>query len=155
MERIEIITSKDFEEHELSEIKALFEGMSSQVSIDNKRMIGKSLEEQLPSAIWAFVYFAAGAVFSGFFGQAGSDSYNKLKETIKKLSSGKRRGKPIQVRIHLRQSGSNDVIVPIPDDPLELEPALDSLPKFIEANPNLNGWIFFQSGSWKKFSDLH
>lgn len=155
MEKIEILTSKDFEEHELNEIKALFEGLSSQVSIDNKRMIRESVEEQLPSAIWAFVYFAAGAVFSGFFGQAGSDAYNKLKETIKKLGTKKRKGKPVQVRVHLRQSGSNDVIIPIPDDPLELEPAFDSLPKFIEANPNLNGWIFFENGGWKKFSDLH
>ena len=119
MEKIEIITSRDFSNSELDNIKQDFADLTPDIRIDNQRMIRESVETSLPPAIWIFIYFATGAVLTGFFAKAGSDAYDTLKKAVKKLANQNKNGKPIQVRLHLRPDNSRDIIVPIPDNPTD------------------------------------
>ena len=149
---IEVITSKDFDESDLGEIKQLFEDVSFEIRIDNERMSRKSMEP--PPAIWVTVFipaalWVANQFFSGFFNRMGGDAYDKFKDVIKKVLEKRKRDQDTQLRIHVRKD-KNMIIVPLPDDKDELKIALDTLPKFLDDNPDLNEWINFENGEWKR-----
>ena len=154
---IEVITSKDFDDSDLGEIKQLFSDKGFDIEIDNVRMIRESMVP--PPAIWIDLIMAGGAIaatafFTGFFNKMGADAYDNFKQIVKKILEKRKRGELTQLRIHVKK-GQQRIIVPIPDGTGEQEQALDTLPEFLDKNPDLNEWIVFENGVWNKQSDLH
>lgn len=150
--KIEILVSKDYDVTEMGEISQLFKSAGYESEIYNNRMKRTSVEEGIPPAIWLFVTFASAAVLTGFFNKAGEDAWSKLKEIIKKLTKEKN-GQDPQIRLHAKTNG-REIIIPIVDDPKDREIAFNVLPKFLSENPELNGWIVFHNGEWKRPSEL-
>lgn len=149
--KVEVLISRDYNDNDVSKMMDLFQSHGYEPQIDRNRMIRESVES-LPPAIWLFLTFASAAVLSGFFNKAGSDAWDKLKDILRDLSK-KKEGKDPQIRVHNRVEG-REIIIPIVDDPMERETAFNLLPQFLSENPNLDGWIIFSAGQWKKLSDL-
>ena len=147
---IEAITSNDFDNSDLDEIKQLFNELNLEISINNQRMVRRSLE--LPPAIWIFIFISAWYVkpfFSGFFCKMGEDAYDNFKLAVKKTLEKRKRDQDTQLRIHVKKDDVNEIIALFPTDSDKLKIALDSLPKFLDANPDLNRFIQFENDEWK------
>ena len=155
---IEVITSKDFDDSDLAEIKQSFSDNGFDIEIDNVRMIRESMVP--PPAIWieliigGALTLAATAFFTGFFNKMGENAYVNFKQIVKKILKKRKRDEPTQLRIHVKK-GQQRIIIPIPDGIEEQEQALAALPKFLDKNPDLNEWIVFENWKWNKLSDLH
>ena len=147
---IEIITSKDFDNSDLDEIKQLFNELNLEISIDNQRIVRRSLEA--PPAIWIFIFVSAWLAkefFSGFFRRMGEDAYDNFKMAVKKTLEKQKRDQDTQLRIHVKKDDVNEIIAFFPIDSDKLKTALDSLPRFLDANPDLNGYIRFKNDEWE------
>ena len=79
----------------------------------------------------------------------GEDTYDNFKLVIKKILEKQKRH-DTQLRIHVKRDDEKMIIIPLPADNDNLEDALDTLPEFLDANPDLDGWIIFDQGKWKK-----
>ena len=137
---IEVITSKDFDDSDLGEIKQLFFDKGFDIGIDNVRMIRESMVP--PPAIWidliigGIVGVAVTAFFTGFFNRMGVDAYDNFKQIVKKILEKRKRDELTQLRIHVKK-GQQRIIIPIPDDIEKQEQALDALPEFLDKNSDI------------------
>ncbi|MCY4490033.1 MAG: hypothetical protein OXC46_01045 [Thaumarchaeota archaeon] len=150
---IKVITSKDFSEFDLNEIKQLFDEVGLEITITNEKMIEKS--EELVSAIWFSISIPAVLIakpfFTGFFNRMGEDAYTYFKKIIIKISQKQKRQENIQFRFIIKKDDERMIILPLPTDNLKI--ALDALPEFLDNNLDLNEWIIFDQGKWKRLSD--
>ena len=148
---IEVITSEDFNNFDLDEIKQLFNGLDLKINIDNQRMVRRSIEP--PPAIWIVIsiitVLIAQPFFSGFFHKMGEDAYENFKGAVKEISKKRKSGQDTQLRIHVKKD-KNMITVTLPTDSDNLKIALNALPEFLDANSDLNGWINFDHGKWKR-----
>lgn len=145
--KLQVMTSKEFDDSELKEIKEIFNSAGYEADVDNSSMIRKGIE--IPPAIWIFIKVAAAAYAAGFFGKAGSDGWDKLKDAMKKLNKIKKNNQTPQIRLHIIV-GTDEIIVGMPSDEKEFENALESLLEYLNKNPRTTGWIWFYEGKWIK-----
>lgn len=152
---IEVITSRDFASFDLNEIKQLFDEVGLEITIDNERMIRQSVEPV--SAIWLFISIPAAWItkqfFTGFFNRLGEDAYDNFKRIIKKILQKQKKGQDIQLRIHVKKDDESMIIALFPTDSDNLKIALETLPKFLDANSDLDELIIFDHEEWKRIRD--
>lgn len=147
--KIQVMTSKEFDDSELKEIKEIFNSAGYEADVDNSSMIRKGAE-QIPPAIWIFISVAAAEIFSGFLQKIGSDGWDKLKDAMKKLNKIKKNNQTPQIRLHIRFGKNEMTIVAMPTNTEEFQIALESLLDYLNKNPRINGWIWFYEGKWIK-----
>jgi hypothetical protein len=132
--KIEIKTTREYSQDDLKNMKDIFQKSGFQVSAE-KTLFKKAIEvpPDIMIVLSFFLGLAGGAYIAGFFKQMGADTWNLLKEGIKKLFNKKK--DDLHPRILLKLPSGDDKYVLCfveVDNENELDEALTTLEEFLE-----------------------
>lgn len=132
--KIEIKITREYSLNDVKSMKDVFEKFGFQVSVE-KTLFKKGIEvsPDIMIVLTFFLGLTVGEFVAGFFKQMGADTWNLLKEGIKKLFNKKKNDSHPRILLKLPLGNSKYVLCFVEvDDEGELDKALAKLEEFLE-----------------------